>query len=96
MVATVIGNSQLTLLDHAKRVDPDGKIARIVEMLNRVNAVMEDATMVEGNTQTGHVTTIRTGLPSIAWRSINVGVQPSKSVTKPLTEPGWRRPQKTV
>ncbi len=84
MVATVIGNSQLTLLDHAKRIDPDGKIARIVEMLNRVNSVMEDATMVEGNTQTGHVTTIRTGLPSIAWRSINVGVQPSKSVTKQL------------
>ena len=84
MVATVIGNSQLTLLDHAKRVDPDGKIARIVEMLNRVNSVMEDATSVEGNTQTGHVTTIRTGLPSIAWRSINVGVQPSKSVTKQL------------
>lgn len=85
MVATVIGNQQLTLLDHAKRVDPDGKIARIVEMLNRVNHVMDDMAMVEGNTQTGHVTTVRTGLPAIAWRSINVGVQPSKSVTKQLT-----------
>jgi hypothetical protein len=41
--------------------------------------------MMEGNTQTGHVTTIRTGLPAIAWRSINVGIQPSKSTTKQLT-----------
>jgi hypothetical protein len=80
-----IGNSQLTLLDWAKRKDPDGKIAKIVEMLNRVNHVMDDMSMIEGNTQTGHVTTIRTGLPAIAWRSINVGVQPSKSTTKQLS-----------
>lgn len=85
MPAGIIGNTQFTLLDHAKRKDPDGKIARIVEMLNRVNNVMEDMAMIEGNTQTGHVTTVRTGLPSIAWRSINTGVQPSKSVTKQLT-----------
>lgn len=84
MPAIVSGNTQLTLLDWAKRKDPDGKIARIVEMLNRVNNVMDDMTMIEGNTQTGHVTTIRTGLPAIAWRSINVGVQPSKSTTKQL------------
>lgn len=80
-----IGNKQLTLLDHAKRHDPDGKIARIVEMLARVNSIVDDAISVEGNTQTGHVTTLRTGLPQIAWRSINVGIQPSKSTTKQVT-----------
>lgn len=80
-----IGNTQLTLLDHAKRTDPDGKIARIVEMLARVNSIVDDAISLEGNTQTGHVTTLRTGLPQIAWRSINVGVQPSKSTTKQVT-----------
>lgn len=85
MPAQVIGNTQLTLLDHAKRVDPDGKLARIVEMLNRVDSITEDAVAIEGNTQTGHVTTMRTGLPSIAWRAINVGVQPSKSTTKQVT-----------
>ncbi len=80
-----IGNQQLTLLDHAKRIEPDGKIARIVEMLARVNSIVDDAVSLEGNTQTGHVTTLRTGLPQIAWRSINVGVQPSKSTTKQVT-----------
>ena len=80
-----IGNQNLTLLDHAKRTDPDGKIARIVEMLARVNSIVDDAVSLEGNTQTGHVTTLRTGLPQIAWRSINVGVQPSKSTTKQVT-----------
>ena len=81
-MSTAIGNQNLTLLDHAKRTDPDGKIARIVEMLARVNSIVDDAVSMEGNTQTGHVTTMRTGLPQIAWRSINVGVQPSKSTTK--------------
>lgn len=85
MPAPVVGNTQLTLNDWAKRKDPDGKIARIVEMLARVNAIIDDIPFVEGNTQTGHVTTLRTGLPAIAWRSINAGVQPSKSVTKQQT-----------
>ena len=80
-----IGNKQLTLLDHAKRHDPDGKISRIVEMLARVNSIVDDAISVEGNTQTGHVTTLRTGIPQICWRSINVGIQPSKSTTKQVT-----------
>ena len=82
----VIGNTQLTLLDHAKRVDPDGKIgvSTIVEMMNRVNAVTSDMTTIEGNTTTGHLTTLRTGLPAIAWRQLNVGVQRSKSTTKQI------------
>src|SRR5271167_2005129 len=84
MPASVLSVNQLTLLDHARRVDPDGKIARIVELLARVNHVMDDMAMIEGNTQTGHVTTMRTGLPAIAWRSVNVGVQPSKSTTKQI------------
>jgi hypothetical protein len=69
-------------MDHARRLDPDGKIARIAEMLNLVNEVLEDLVFVEGNTTTGHKTTVRTGLPSVAWRQINKGTQPTKSQTK--------------
>lgn len=83
---SAIGNTQLTLLDHAKRADPDGKVgvSTIVEMMNRVNAVTTDMSVIEGNTNTGHLTTLRTGLPAIAFRQINVGVQPSKSTTKQI------------
>jgi len=77
-----IGNTNLTLMDHARRLDPNGKIARITEMMNQVNEVLEDLVFVEGNTTTGHKTTLRTGLPTVAWRQINKGVQPSKSQTK--------------
>jgi len=77
-----IGNTNLTLMDHARRLDPDGKIARITEMMNEVNEILSDLVYVEGNTTTGHKTTLRTGLPTVAWRQINRGSQPSKSQTR--------------
>ena len=86
MPASAIGNGQLTLLDWAKRVDPDGKIGSlpIVEILNRENSIVQDASFVEGNTTTGLLTTLRTGLPAIAFRQLNAGIQPSKSTTKQI------------
>lgn len=75
-----------TLLDVAKRLDPDGKIASIVEILNATNPVLEDLTYVEGNLPTGHRTTVRTGLPSPTWRKLYGGVQPTKSTTVQVTD----------
>jgi hypothetical protein len=75
-----------TLLDVAKRLDPDGKIASIVEILNASNPVLEDLTYMEGNLPTGHRTTVRTGLPSPTWRKLYGGVQPTKSTTVQVTD----------
>lgn len=75
-----------TLLDVAKRLDPDGKIASIVEILNANNQVLNDLTFVEGNLPTGHRTTIRTGLPTPTWRKLYGGVQPTKSTTVQVTD----------
>lgn len=76
----------LTLADHAKRMDPDGKIPAIVELLSQTNPILTDMVYVEGNLPTGHRTTIRTGLPAAAWRLLNYGVQPSKSTTAQVTD----------
>ena len=75
-----------TLLDVAKRLDPDGKIAAIVEILNATDPVLDDLTFVEGNLPTGHRTTIRTGLPTPTWRKLYGGVQPTKSTTVQVTD----------
>jgi len=76
----------LTLADWAKRLDANGKIDKIVELLSQTNEVLEDMLWVEGNLPTGHKTTVRTGLPSATWRMLNYGVQPSKSTTKQITD----------
>lgn len=75
-----------TLLDITKRLDPNGKIDMIAELLHQTNEVMEDAVWIEGNLPTGHRTTIRTGLPTPTWRKLYGGVQPTKSTTVQVTD----------
>lgn len=81
-----LSTSNLTLLDWAKRVDPNGKVPTIVELLEESNEILTDMTWMEGNLPTGHRTTVRTGLPTVAWRLMNAGVTPSKSKTSQITE----------
>lgn len=75
-----------TLLDLAKRSNPDGTIADIVEILNETNEILADMTFMEGNLPTGHRTTIRTGIPEPTWRKMYGGVQPTKSTTAQITD----------
>lgn len=83
---SVLGTNVLTLADWAKRLDPEGKVPSIVELLSQSNEVLGDMLFKEGNLATGERTTIRTGLPSVAWRLLNQGVQPSKSTTAQIDE----------
>lgn len=82
----VKSTTALTLADWGKRVDPQGKIDKITELLSQTNAVLQDMPFVEGNLPTGHRTTVRSGLPSATWRLLNYGVQPSKSTTVQITD----------
>lgn len=82
----VLADTHPTLLDLAKRTDPDGKIADIVEILNQTNEILMDMVWLEGNLTTGHRTTIRTGLPQPTWRKMYGGVQPTKSTTAQITD----------
>jgi hypothetical protein len=81
-----LSTNALTLADWAKRLDPDGKTAAIVELLSQTNEILQDMVWREGNLPTGHRTTVRTGLPTVAWRLINSGVTPSKSTTAQIDE----------
>lgn len=81
-----IGTMNPTILDVAKRMTGDGNLDKIVEMMNQTNEVLTDMTMLEGNLPTGNVSTVRTGLPKVAWRVFNDGVEPSKSATAQATD----------
>ena len=75
-----------TLLDVASRLDPNGSISAIAELLSQTNSLLEDMPFIEGNLPTGHRTTIRTGLPTVYWRLLNRGVPTSKSRTAQVDE----------
>jgi hypothetical protein len=78
--------TNLTLADWAARLDPDGKIPEIVELLSQTNEILADAVFVEGNLPTGHRVVVRTGLPTVYWRALNAGVPTSKSTTATVDE----------
>jgi hypothetical protein len=84
-MATLSANNP-TLLDLARRTDPDNKIATIVEILNETNEILDDMVWVEGNLPTGHRSTVRTGIPAPTWRKLYQGVQPTKSTTVQVTD----------
>ena len=86
MLGTTIGASVLTLIDWAKRLDPGGKVDKVVELLSQTNEMLPDMLWREGNLPTGHRVTIRTGLPQVFWRLLNQGVTPSKSTTAQIDE----------
>lgn len=82
----VLSTNNLTLLDHAKRLDPEGRIATIAELLSTTNEILTDCVWRESNLPTGHREVIRTGLPDVYWRSLNQGIPSSKSTTAQVDE----------
>lgn len=84
-MATLTSN-YLTLADWAKRLDPNGKTDKIVELLSQRNEMLQSMIFTEGNLPTGHRFTMRTGLPSVYWKLMNQGTPISKSTTAQVDE----------
>lgn len=85
---TTLATTALTLIDFAKRLDPDTNAVStaIAELLSQTNQVLTDMLWQEGNLPTGHRLTMRTGLPTSTWRKLNQGVPNSKSTTVQVDE----------
>lgn len=75
-----------TLLDVTKRLDPNGNIDMIAELLTQTNEILADAVWSEGNLPTGHRSTVRTSRPAPTWRKLNSGVATTKSTTAQITD----------
>jgi hypothetical protein len=69
----------VTLLEMAKAMNPDGTIARTINLLSQSNEMLTDMTWKEGNLPTGHRSSILSGLPVPIWRKLYQGVPPSNS-----------------
>ena len=76
----------LSLMDAARRLDPDGEIDTIAELLSQANEFFQDMTWAESNLDTGHKSTVRTGLPSGTWRVAYAGVPYARSTTAQVVD----------
>ena len=83
---TVLSTSRLTLADLAKMMDPNGRVAPIIELLAQRNEILMDLPWQEGNLPTGHQFSVRTTLPTASLRDFNEGVATTKSAVAQQTE----------
>lgn len=83
---STIGNTFVTMADFAKRLDPNGIVAQVANVLSKVNPIMNDIPWVEGNLPTGHRFTSSTALPSGSWRRLNQGYDATKGTTDQVDE----------
>lgn len=79
--APYIGGELPNIATVTKRLDPDGNIADIAEILSEANPILQDMPMIEGNLPTGHRYDMRSDLPVAQLRMLNYGTRPTKSET---------------
>ena len=75
-----------TLVDVASRMDANGDIAPIAEVLSKNNAILRHIGWQECNMTEGHKHSLRTGIPEPTWRGLYEGVQPTKSTTASVVD----------
>ena len=81
-----LGTQNPTLLDLVKMTNPDGSIADLAEMLTLQNDILLDATVQEGNLNTGNRSSIRTGIGGATWKKLYGYVQPDKATQVQVTD----------
>jgi hypothetical protein len=85
-MAVLNSYQQLSLVEVAKRKNPDNTMAAVVEALNEDNFIVQDAVWREANDTFSNKTVRRAALPSGSWRKLNAGVAVEASKTIELTD----------
>lgn len=83
---STLATTRPTLLDVARATDPNGKIAKVVNVLQRSNEILDDIPWYEGNLPTGHQLTLATSKPTPYFRLLNQGIVPQKATSGQVTE----------
>lgn len=58
----------------------------IIELLTQENSIVNDIPWIECNTDTGHQTILRTGIPAATWRKLYAGVATTKSTVNKIID----------
>ena len=78
-MATTVGGNNLSIADITRTLDPKSDEAKIAEVLNQRNPILDDIPWKAGNLLQGNRTSIRTSLPTVTARVANTGVTPTAS-----------------
>lgn len=86
-MATLVDSSFPNLVNVATRLDPNGQVSEVANVLSKKLALLDDIPWLEGNLPTGHrITQAVNALPSGGWRKLNAGIAASKGETSQYDE----------
>jgi len=71
----------LDIIDVYKRSHPDGTIADVIMLLNKLSPATKDARVMECNEGTSHIHTVSTSLPTPTWGQLYKGTPQTKGST---------------
>ncbi len=86
MATTTVSDSALSFFDYQKLRDETGKQMPVVEVLNQINAPLQDGPIVPSNGVLSHRIEIRASLPTTSRGQLNKGVTKSKATTEQRNE----------
>lgn len=79
--------STLSMIEAYKGVDGKGRLIDVIETMNNTSQyVMDDWVWEQCNSGTKHVTSIRTGLPTVAWGALYEGIVQSKATRQQVDD----------
>lgn len=82
---TVLVNTNPTLVDLMSMpgMEQEGEV---IDILRKINPMLEDAPALECNDGSGHKTTVRTGYPTPTWGKLYQGLTQSKAKRQAITD----------
>lgn len=75
---------RVTWKDYASQQDPDGRAAKVIDILAEENDIIDDMFVVPGNKEYGLQTTQLASNPVVSIRGVNQGIQATKATHKQL------------
>jgi hypothetical protein len=81
-----LGGTNLTMLEMAKRIGPDGMVNKAVNLLAQDNAFFGDLYVKPSNMPTANQSSIQTGLPTTSLKRFNEGTASTRSTTATITD----------
>ena len=82
----IIADKWYNLLDYSKQFAENGDLVGVADVLTKANPMIEDAVLIESNSDAGHLHAIQTSIPEGTWRRAYKGVPYEKGTQKQIMD----------
>lgn len=82
----IIADKYYNLLDYSQQFAENGDLVAVADVLAKANPMIDDAVLIESNSDAGHLHAIQTSIPEGTWRRAYKGVPYEKGTQKQIMD----------